>query len=185
MVRKENSFYFVIGLILIASFSRIIPHYPNFTPIISIALFGGKYFQNKNLALFLPVIILWFSDLIINNLIQDYYKTFTFIYPGFYWQYISILIISFIGVFNLKKISILKLLGTSIFSSVIFFLISNFGVWQSGTLYSKSITGLIACYIAAIPFFYGTLVSSIIYTYSLFGIYKFLFENNLKFKAFK
>ena len=80
MVRKENSFYFVIGLILIASFSRIIPHYPNFTPIIAISLFGGKYFENRNLAFFLPVFILWISDLIINNFILDYYKTFTFFY---------------------------------------------------------------------------------------------------------
>ena len=185
MVRKENNFYFVIGLILIASFSRIIPHYPNFTPIIAISLFGGKYFKNRNLAFFLPVFILWLSDLIINNFILDYYKTFTFIYPGFYWQYFSILLISFIGRNYINKISSFKLLGISIFSSVVFFLISNFGVWQSSTLYSKNIIGLIACYIAAIPFFYGTLASSIIYTYSLFGIYKILFESNLKFKAFK
>ena len=114
MVRKENSFYFVIGLILIASFSRIIPHYPNFTPLIAISLFGGKYFENRTLAFFLPVFILWLSDLVINNFILDYYKTFTFIYPGFYWQYFSILLISFIGRNYLNKISRCVLTGTSV-----------------------------------------------------------------------
>ena len=180
MVRKKNNFYFVIGLLLIASFSRIIPHYPNFTPIIAISLFSGKYFENRKLALFLPVLILWFSDLVINNFILDYFKTFTFFYPGFYWQYFSILLISFIGRNYLGKISTFKLLGISISSSLVFFIISNFGVFISSSIYSKDINGLLSCYIAAIPFYYGTLISSIIYTFSLFGINKFFTERNFK-----
>ena len=180
MVKKENNFYFVIGLILLASFSRIIPHYPNFTSIIAISLFVGKYFENRNLAFFLSVFILWFSDIIINNFIIDYYKTFTFFYPGFYWQYFSILLISLIGRCFLKKLSVLKLLGISISSCLVFFLISNFGVFISSSIYPKDFNGLLICYIAAIPFFYGTLVSSIIYTFSLFGIYEFIFRYKLK-----
>ena len=180
MVKKENNFYFVIGLILLASFSRIIPHYPNFTPIIAISLFGGKYFENRNIAFFLPVFILWISDLIINNFILDYYKTFTFFYSGFYWQYFSILLISFIGRNYIKEISVFRLLGISISSSLVFFIISNFGVFISSSIYSKDLNGLLICYIAGIPFFYGTLLSSIIYTFSLFGIYKFLYQNKFK-----
>ena len=181
MVRKENNFYFVIGLILIASFSRIIPHYPNFTPIVAISLFGGKYFENRTLAFFLPVFILWLSDLIINNFILDYYKTFIFLYPGFYWQYFSILLISFIGRNYIEKISAFKLLGVSMYSSLVFFVISNFGVFISSSIYPKDFNGLLSCYISAIPFFWGTLSSSIIYTHSLFGIYKFIYQNILKY----
>ena len=180
MVRKENSFYFVIGLILIASFSRIIPHYPNFTPIIAISLFGGKYFKNRTLAFFLPVFILWLSDLVINNFILDYYKTFTFIYPGFYWQYFSILFISFMGRYYLEKISVFKLIVISISSSLVFFILSNFGVFISSSIYSKDFNGLLICYIAAIPFFYATLASSIIYTFSLFGVYEYILKYRLK-----
>ena len=180
MIRKENNFYFVIGLILIASFSRIIPHYPNFTPIIAISLFGGKYFKNRNLAFFLPVFILWLSDLIINNLILDYYEFFTLFYSGFYWQYFSILLITFIGRNYLKKINVNKLLGISISSSIVFFVISNFGVFISTSTYPKDLNGLLFCYTAAIPFFWGTLSSSIIYTFSLFGIYKYFYQNKLK-----
>ena len=180
MDRKENNFYFVIGLILLASFSRFIPHYPNFTPIIAISLFGGKYFENRTLAFFLPVFILWFGDLVINNFILDYYKAFTFFYPGFYWQYLSIFLISFIGRNYINKISTSKLLGISISSSLVFFVISNFGVFVTSSIYSKDLNGLLLCYTAAIPFFWGTISSSIIYTFSLFGIYKFIYQNKFK-----
>ena len=180
MIKTNNNFYFVTALILIALFSRIIPHYPNFTPIIAISLFGGKYFENRNLAFFLPVFILWLSDLIINNFILDYYKTFTFFYPGFYWQYLSVLMISFIGRNYINKISAFKLFGISFSSSLIFFVVSNFGVFVSSSIYTKDLNGLLLCYIKAIPFYYGTLISSIIYTFSLFGIYKFIYHNKLK-----
>ena len=69
MNSSKNNFYFVLGLILIAAFARIIPHYPNFTPLCAIALFGGKYFNNKYLAYLLPLLALWFSDILINNLV--------------------------------------------------------------------------------------------------------------------
>ena len=73
MINSRNSFYFVLGLILIAAFSRIIPHYPNFTPLCAIALFGAKYFRNRNLAFLIPIVALWFSDVIINNFILSQY----------------------------------------------------------------------------------------------------------------
>ena len=57
----------IIALILFASFSRIIPHMPNFTPIGAMALFGGAYLKNKSHAFLIPVLSLWISDLVINN----------------------------------------------------------------------------------------------------------------------
>ena len=58
--------------------------------------------------------------------------------------------------------------------SLLFFIISNFGVWTSSSFYSKDIFGLIACYVAAIPFYYGTLSGTIFYSFFLFGSYEFL-----------
>ena len=75
MINSRNRFYFVLGLILIAAFSRTIPHYPNFTPLCAIALFGAKYFRSRNLAFLIPIVALWFSDVIINNFILFNYKT--------------------------------------------------------------------------------------------------------------
>ena len=90
------------------------------------------------------------------------------------------LLISFIGRNYLNKISAFKLLGISISSSLVFFVISNFGVFVTSSVYSKDLNGLLLCYTAAVPFFLGTLSSSIIYTFSFFGIYKFAYQNKFK-----
>ena len=182
MINSRNSFYFVLGLILIAAFSRIIPHYPNFTPLCAIALFGSKYFKNRYLSFLIPIIALWFSDIIINNFIlSHYFERFTFFYSGFYWQYGSFLLITLLGKKTLKNFTFLKLLGVTISSSLIFFILSNFGVWVSSSIYSKDILGLIACYTAAIPFYFGTLSGSVFYSFFLFGSYKLLSKNTSKF----
>ena len=184
MINKKNNFYFVLGLILIAAFARIIPHYPNFTPLCAIALFGAKYFRNKYLAFLIPIVALWVSDIIINNFIlSQYFDGFTLFYSGFYWQYGSFLLITILGRKTLNNLSFLKLLGVSISSSLLFFLISNFGVWVSSSFYSKDIFGLVACYVAAIPFYYGTLSGTVFYSFFLFGSYEFLSRKLSKFTS--
>ena len=106
-MKKINLTYIgVISLILFASFTRLIPHMPNFTPIGAMALFGGAYLSNKYHAFFIPILSLWLSDLIINNFILNYYDQFTWFYPGFIWQYASFGIIILLGYFLLKKIGI-------------------------------------------------------------------------------
>ena len=175
-VNYENQkFHLIIGLIFIDAFSRIIPHYPNFTPLCAIALFGSKYFKNPFISYSIPLLSLWISDLIINNFIlKSYFNNSILFYPGFYWQYGSFILISLLGRLSLKQLSIPKLFGISISSSIIFFLISNFGVWINSSIYPKSIFGLIACYNAAIPFYFGTLFSSLFYSAFLFGAYEYL-----------
>ena len=106
-MKKINLTYIgVISLILFASFTRLIPHMPNFTPIGAMALFGGAYLSNKYYAFIIPILSLWLSDIIINNFILNYYDQFTWFYPGFIWQYASFGIIILLGYFLLKKIGI-------------------------------------------------------------------------------
>ena len=182
MRRDNQNFYFIIGLILIASFSRLIPHYPNFTPICAIALFGSKYFKNRFIAFGIPLLSLFISDVIINNFfLNSYFNDFVFFYQGFYWQYGSFILVAILGRVVLKKLSILKLFGISIVSSMIFFIISNFGVWLTSVFYPKNILGLISCYSAAVPFYYGTLFGSLFYSTFLFGSYEYLLNK----KAYK
>ena len=164
----------VISLILFASFTRIIPHMPNFTPIGAMALFGGAYLKNKNHAFLIPIISLWISDIIINNFIFSYYNDFTWFYPGFLWQYGSFFIMILIGFFFLKNINFKNVFITSLSSSLLFFVITNFGVWISGSMYPLSIDGLLMCYLAALPFYKGTLLGFIFYSSFLFGAYEYL-----------
>ena len=182
-MNKINISYLVIlFLILFASFSRIIPHIPNFTPIGAMALFGGAYLKNRYHAFLIPMISLWLSDLILNNFIFSFYSEFTWFYPGFLWQYISFILIIVIGHLFLKKLNFKNIFITTISSSLLFFIITNFGVWISGSMYTLDFQGLISCYIMALPFFKGTLLGFMCYSTLLFGVLEF---SKRKFKLSK
>tara|TARA_B110000196_G_scaffold307072_1_gene306323 strand:- start:106 stop:681 length:576 start_codon:yes stop_codon:yes gene_type:complete len=163
-------------IILLAAFTRIMPHPPNFSPMAAIGLFGAAHFAKKWQAFLIPLIGIWISDLVINNFIYSSHSSnFVWFYDGFYWQYISYVFIIFAGLFIFNKgISVTKTLGGMLSSSGIFFLVSNFGVWAGGTMYTKNITGLITCYAAGIPFIHNTIISDTLFTTVLFGTYYLL-----------
>ena len=139
----------ILFLIFVGVMSRIYPYAPNFTPMLSIALLSGFYSKNKFFVL-LPIFIMLISDIMIGN---------HAIVP---WVYSSFILIFALG-YLIKKSSYSYIFIFSILSSVIFFIISNLGVWFTGG-YSYSFNGLIACYTAAIPFFKNTLISTILYS---------------------
>jgi len=167
-------FSIIALLILLTAFSRLIPHPPNFTPIGAMALFGAAYFSQRYLAFVIPIISMWFSDLVLNNIVYgQYFDNFVWVYDGFYWTYGVFILIGLIGFILLKTLRPQRLIIASLSASVLFFLISNFGVWASGTIYSNSFSGLISCYVAGIPFFKNTLVGDLVYCGVLFGAFEF------------
>lgn len=173
-MKKINLRFRVLSLMLLtAAFSRLLPHPPNFAPIGTMALFGAAYFSKKHIALILPILTMWLSDLVINNVIfAQYFDGFTLFYQGFYWTYGAFAVISILGFFLLKNINIKNITIASTLAALLFFLISNFGVWQSGTMYPKTIAGLAACYNAGLPFFKNTLFGNLVYSAILFGAFE-------------
>ena len=160
--------------VLLAAFSRLIPHPPNFAPIGAMSLFGAAYFSKKYVALVIPIIAMWLSDLALNNIVYgQYFDHFVWFYQGFYWTYGAFVIIGLSGFFLLKKVKVQTILFGSLSASLLFFILSNFGVWFSGTMYSKDLNGLIACYTAAIPFFKNTVMGDLVYCSILFGVFEF------------
>jgi len=154
-------FIILTGMILAAAFVRLIPHPPNFAPIAAMALFGGAYFTKKWAAFLIPLAALFVTDLIIG-------------FHGTMWAvYLSFILIVMIGMIMIKKKKITNIFLASVSSSVLFFVISNFGVWLTGPYYSKDIAGLSACYTAAIPFFHYTLLGDLFFVTLLFGAYEF------------
>ena len=157
-----------IGLILILTLSRIIPHPWNFTPIIAVAIMSGYFFKNVYLSS---------SILIISMVISDIFLGF---YENIIFVYASLLLIAFIFYKISKKINFKNLFIYSFSGSVIFFVISNFGVWAlqspgvSNIPYELSLSGLAECYILAIPFFPNTFLSTLIFAYPAIYIYKSL-----------
>ena len=166
-------------LVLIAISFRFFPHQPNFTPLLAIFVFSSGYFKNKKLAFFLPLIVMFISDLIINNIIySSFFERFVILYTGAIWTYTATIILSLVSIAFLKKFNFKNILMSGFMASIIFFIISNFGVWFSTTLYPKSIEGLMACYFMGLPFFKNTLFSTILFVSALYGVNYFL-ENKL------
>ncbi len=145
------------GMILLAVLSRLIPHPPNATAVAALALFGGAYFNQKRWAFLVPMAAMLLSDLIIG-----FHEHVVFVYGSF-------LVITCIGCWLRERRKPLPIAAASLFSSTIFFLVTNYGVWLSGTIYPRTVEGLSACYVAALPFFGYTLAGDAIYSVALFG----------------
>ncbi|HEY9123149.1 MAG TPA: hypothetical protein PK252_04400 [Bacteroidales bacterium] len=177
MTEKKNLHlrYGVITLmVLLAAFSRLLPHPPNFAPIGAMALFGAAYFSQRYLSFLIPIISMWLSDLVLNNVVySQYFDHFVWFYQGCYWTYGAFIMIGLIGFVALKRIKIRNLILASLLASIIFFLLSNFGVWASTNMYPKSFSGLMTCYAAGLPFFKNTLLGDFVYIGVLFGAFEF------------
>jgi hypothetical protein len=144
-------------MILAAAASRLIPHPPNFSPIAALALFGGAQFADKRLAFLVPLAAMFLSDLVLglHSLIPVIYGSFALIVCLGFWVR--------------RNQNIGRIGNAALFGSILFFAVTNFGVWLFGSFYPKTDGGLIECYTAAIPFFGNTLTSDLIYTAVLFG----------------
>ena len=171
MSNSTIRFSFVLGMILLAVVSRIIPHPHNFTPIGAIALFGAAYFPRKWAAMIVPFIAMWLSDLFINNVTYgQYYDRFQ--WSGSLWIYGAFAIISLMGMATLRRVSAVRVGGSALAASVLFFIVTNFAVWASGSMYPKTTEGLMACFAAGIPFFGNTLLGDLFYGLVLFGTFE-------------
>eukprot|EP01047_Picozoa_sp_COSAG01_P050643 COSAG01_NODE_5139_length_4460_cov_2.397386_3_plen_181_part_00 len=147
------------GLLLLASLCRFIPHPPNFTPVIAIALLSVACFKQRYLQFGFPLIIMLATDAVLG-----FHRLMPVVY-------ISLLLAGLSGyIFNYKA-SFSRMLGSSLLASIIFFTLSNFGVWIYSASYAKSWAGLMSCYTLALPFFHNTVLATV---GTVMGIYALL-----------
>jgi len=159
-VHKVNEVIYYLLIILLAVIARLIPHAPNFAPIGGLALFSGANFKNK-IALLIPLSAMFISDIFLG-----FHKTVPYVY-------VSFIIIALIGGL-IKNNKWQSLALASLTSSVLFFLITNFGVWATGTMYTKNLDGLMQSYAMGLPFFRNTILSDLFYSFSFFYGYRFI-----------
>ncbi|MEI9959603.1 MAG: DUF6580 family putative transport protein [Limisphaerales bacterium] len=154
---NQPRFLFLTGMILAAAASRLIPHPPNFSPIAALALFGGAQFADKRLAFLVPLAAMFLSDLVLglHSLIPVIYGSFA--------------LITYLGFWVRQKQNFWRIGGATVAGAILFFVVTNFGVWALGSFYPKTAAGLTECFVAAIPFFWNTLASDLFYTAILFG----------------
>ena len=161
MKTLNKEYTLILSMIVLAVASRLLPHPPNFAPITGIALFAAAKLNKKIIAFLVPLLCLFITDLIL----------------GLSWinlfVYVSFGMISWIGM-QQKKISIRTVLG----SSLLFFFVSNLGVWV--LYYPISLEGLITCFTLAIPFFGNTIAGDLVYTAVLFFSFSAIKNTYLK-----
>jgi hypothetical protein len=150
-------------LIILAAFSRLIPHIPNVTAITAMALLGGALFSNRLLALLAPLMALLISDLVLG-----FHSTLFFVYG-------AVALIAILASFGLKTNSSVTRLGAaSLASTFLFFVITNFGFWMMESLYPKTAEGLVQAYVMALPFLGTQVVGDLFYTGLLFGAFELI-----------
>ncbi len=160
--QKETLLYrtlLAFVLIILAAALRIAPHPWNFTPVGAMALFSGAILKDRRLAFLFPLLALFAGDIFIGL-----YKILPIIYASF-------LISVAIGLWLRDRRTIARIGFATLLGAIQFFLVSNFAVWQFMNTYPHNSSGLLACYIAGIPFFGNTLAGDAIYATLLFGGY--------------
>lgn len=149
-----------ISLIIIGILLRFIPHTANFTPVAAIALFAGVYL-NKKQALIVPFLLMVLSDIFLgmHNVVI------------FTWG--SFVLVTLLGSWAKNHKTILSMISTSVVSSVLFYLITNFGVWAMGW-YPQNLKGLLDCYILGLPFLRNFSFATLLYMSVFCGAYELI-----------
>lgn len=159
-ITKETLEQWILPVILIilGAGARLVPHPANVAPIAAIALFGAMYLPRR-MALVLPLIALFISDLMIG-----WYEL-----PMMLSVYGSFLIIGLIGLAVRKRKNVVTIVGGTLLGSVLFYIITNGVGWMFGSLYPHTAAGLIESYTMAIPFFRNTLLGDLFFVGLLVG----------------
>ncbi len=145
-----------IGVFLVLASSRFIPHPPNFTSLIALSFYVPALLGTR----FIPAVILSF---VLTDLIIGFHSTTIFTWG-------SVLLIGFLPTYFSRGIT--KRISGALLGALVFFIITNFGVW-SGGMYEYNISGLITCYTMAIPFFAYSIISTVVFSILIEFIYKF------------
>lgn len=166
-----KTFLSILGLIGVGLLGRLAPHPPNTTPVTAIAFAAGKY-VGPLWAVAIPLIVMVAADLVI----------------GFYdWKvlvsvYASVAMIGGVSIFARRmKPAIVLLLVMA--SSILFFLVTNFAVWAASTWYPPTLEGLIASYVAGLPFLRNMFIGDLFYAASLLGAFEWAFAMMQKWQA--
>ena len=155
---KRKLLYLAVGLVVLGVVMRLLPHIPNIAPVGAVALFGGAILPRRY-AWWLPLAIMAVSDLLIG------------FYDGILFNWAGFLAVGLLGM-SLAKASMTRRLAVGVLGGgLLFYLVSNFGVWLQGGLYAHTWAGLVECYTMALPFLRNTLVGDLLYSGLLFGAY--------------
>jgi hypothetical protein len=187
-IEKINPRFVVLALLMVAVAAMRIPNsaqltpWANFTPIGAMGLFGGAYFTKQWKAVLFSLLTLLASDLIIQAFVFN--GKYGIIYSGWYWIYGIFILITFIGRWVIKKVSIKSIMLAAITASLTHWMLADFTVWASGgtdlrtmTPLSRDWAGLMQCYIQGFPFMNNFLAGTLVYSALMFGTFEWMKVN--------
>ncbi len=140
----------ILKIILLSIFARLNPHPPNMAPIGALALYSGTNFE-KAIGVLIPLSVMLLSDIFLG-----FHSTMIFVYGSF-------ALIFFLGRFLKNKTSVKNVIISSLTISFLFFIITNFGVWLTTSMYEKNMQGLMICYAMGLPFLKNTILGDLMY----------------------
>jgi len=158
----SNQKLLVVGMIIFAALTRLIPHAPNFTSVGAMALFAGAMWGLSATTFIVPL-----AALVLTDLVLGMHSTIFYVYGAF-------LLISLIGALSLKKRTGARLVGVTLFSSLVFFFITNFGVWMADSLYAHNLAGLTECLVMGLPFLKNQILGDVTFSVLMFSAYELL-----------
>ena len=162
IVTKHWQVLLVAGLMLFSIGWRLIPHVPNFAPVGALALVGGTVLGWR-LGALLSLSAMALSDLVLG------------FYPGIEWTWLAVALATGLG-YGLRRLPALYRVGFgALGASLIFFIVSNFGVWIASGMYVHTFAGLIQCYAMGLPFLRATVLSDLVFTVLFIGCYELAF----------
>ncbi len=166
----------LLMLIIVTALYRVIPQRPmGFSPHLAMALFAGAVIRDRKWAFAFPIFSMFISDLLYHVLHSYGLTTISGFYPGQFTNYLLFGGMTVIGFF-MKKVSVWSVTAYSFAVCIVFFLLSNFFVWNSGSGFSRPHTfeGLILCYADGLPFFGNSIVATLLFAGVFFGGWKLL-----------
>jgi general stress protein CsbA len=158
----ENGKRLWIAMVVLCAVARVLPHPWNFTPLMAIGLFSGYQASKAATGILVTLSALALSDAVLG------------FHSGFWFVYAAALVAVLFGRITRNRGGAGAIALAALGSSLSFFLITNFMVWATSGMYPRTLTGLAACFTAAIPFFQNQFAGDAVYTLALFGGYALL-----------
>ena len=160
-LQSTQAVWVVFSLIALLLIARLIPHPPNFTPVLAVALFCGALAPHLVLAVLIPLTAVILSDWVLG-------------WHASAWAvYLAVILCAGLGRWMLSPPNGITTLIGGVCASALFFALTNFAVWLQGDLYPLTGAGLLACYLAAIPFFHNTLVATLLFGLGLLAGFRY------------
>jgi hypothetical protein len=157
-VTLSNEEKLALALVVAGALSRLLHLPPNIAAVTGVTLLAGYALRNMWLALLVPVAAMALADVVLGW------------YPGVLATYAGMAAGVFIARWLLAPLTVPRLIATTFLASLSFFILSNFGTWLEGW-YGYTFDGLVACFIAAIPFWQNSLIADFTSTALAFGIF--------------